>query len=268
MEVENGLTVNAGSVSQAAAFAEAFRQMFRYEGLAEILPELEHFRQNGGTLVLTDIPFDIADDFRREYRKIFRKTVREIPDAPFLALASCQGDLESMHRFSYENGIIKRSYLWSDQPMTTWICPECGAELPEPVSLSDLLECGAKAVCPGCGSPIFPEDSYRFTEEEIRLDESFSDGDLARALSLCRNHRPELEKDKLCGCFFCRKVFSPAEIGDWDMDESSRGTARCPHCDAPAFGYDSVIGESAGYPITANFLRQLNDYWKWEEMQK
>lgn len=274
MDIENSLTVTAGSVPQAVAFVTAFLKRFQYdltEGIEEILPKLDEFRKTGGTLILREIPFDTADDFQREYWDVFLKTVHDVPDAPLLGLACCQSDRESMHRFSYENGVLKRSYLWADGSMTVWDCPECGAELSEPVFLSDVLDFGTDVFCPGCGSPIFSEGSYRLAEEEIRLEEyfSFSDEDLKRALSRCRNHRPELEKDSRCGCFFCQEIFSPAEVEDWDTeDDNNRGTALCPHCDAPVFGHYSVIGENSGYPITADFLRQLYDYWKWEELRK
>lgn len=274
MDVENSLTVTVGSVPQAAAFVKAFRMWFQYDltdGIEGILPELEQFSRNGGTLVLTDIPFDRADDFQRDYREVFLRTVHDVPNAPLLGLARCRYDLESMHQFSYEKGLLKRSYLWSDGTMDKWDCPECHAALPEPAFLSDMLDFGTEAVCPCCGSPVFPENSYRLTEEEIRLDEYFSvsDADLKEALTFCRNHKPELEKDARCGCFFCQEIFSPAEIAAWDTEDANdRGTALCPRCDAPVFGYYSVIGESSGYPITADFLRQLNDYWKWEERKK
>ena len=68
------------------------------------------------------------------------------------------------------------------------------------------------------------------------------------------NHRDLLMKDKLCGCFYCLKIFSPTEIENWIED--SDGTAICPYC-----GIDSVLGESSGYPITEDFLSTMNEYW-------
>ena len=69
--------------------------------------------------------------------------------------------------------------------------------------------------------------------------------------SLC--HRSSIMKDKKCGCFYCLKIFSPTEILDWIDDNN---TAICPYC-----GIDSVIGESCGYPITTNFLNDMNSHW-------
>lgn len=68
------------------------------------------------------------------------------------------------------------------------------------------------------------------------------------------NHKNEIKKDSKCGCFYCLKIFSPAEIKDWIKDIS--GTAICPYC-----GIDSIIGESSGYPITEEFLAKMRKYW-------
>ena len=69
----------------------------------------------------------------------------------------------------------------------------------------------------------------------------------------------QLKKDKVCGCFYCCRVFDPVEIEDWIIDDNPcdrGGTAICPHC-----GVDAVIGESSGYPITEAFLQKMNRYW-------
>ena len=71
----------------------------------------------------------------------------------------------------------------------------------------------------------------------------------------CTSNKKMLRKGKLCGCFYCLHVYSPKEIKDWIKDKNGP-TALCPHC-----GIDSVIGESSGYPITADFLKEMNEYW-------
>ena len=68
------------------------------------------------------------------------------------------------------------------------------------------------------------------------------------------NHKKELKKDNLCGCFYCLKMFNPIEIKQWIKDKSE--TAICPYC-----GIDSIIGESSGYPITKEFLEKKKNYW-------
>ena len=68
------------------------------------------------------------------------------------------------------------------------------------------------------------------------------------------NHKSKILKDKKCGCFYCLKIFSPAEITDWIEDKF--GTAICPYC-----GIDAIIGESSGFPITKEFLSKMKNYW-------
>lgn len=68
------------------------------------------------------------------------------------------------------------------------------------------------------------------------------------------NHKNVLLKDEKCGCFYCLKIFNPNKIEEWIDDES--GTAICPYC-----GIDSIIGESSGFPITEDFLKEMNNYW-------
>ena len=73
------------------------------------------------------------------------------------------------------------------------------------------------------------------------------------------NHKPELEKDRLCGCFYCLRIYSPSEIKEWLVEETAidwRGTAIYPFCDV-----DSVIGESSGYPITREFMEEMHQVW-------
>lgn len=77
--------------------------------------------------------------------------------------------------------------------------------------------------------------------------------DLTAAHRISMYNRSMLEEDSLCGCFHCRKIFSPMEITNW-CDQGK--TALCPHC-----GIDSVIAESAGYPLTAEFLEEMHARW-------
>ncbi|UOY92251.1 cytoplasmic protein [Ectobacillus sp. JY-23] len=63
------------------------------------------------------------------------------------------------------------------------------------------------------------------------------------------NHRTVLEQDSLCGCFHCLRLFHPSLIDEWIDD-----TACCPYC-----GMDAIISESAGAPMTKEFLQQMKD---------
>ena len=83
--------------------------------------------------------------------------------------------------------------------------------------------------------------------------------DLDKAHKYSSNHKPELEKDNICGCFFCLHIYNPKEIEEWIIADNScdrRGTAICPKCDI-----DSVIWESSGFPITKEFLVAMNKKW-------
>ena len=83
--------------------------------------------------------------------------------------------------------------------------------------------------------------------------------DLEKAHDFSSQHRTELEKDRICGCFYCMEIYSPKEIKEWvsgDADWTKTDTALCPKC-----GVDAVIGESSGYPITKEFLKEMNEYW-------
>ncbi len=79
------------------------------------------------------------------------------------------------------------------------------------------------------------------------------------AHKFCSNHKPNLEKYRICGCFNCLKIYSPSKIKEWLIANTPadwRGTAICPYC-----GVDSVIGESSGYPITKKFLAGMKEAW-------
>ena len=68
------------------------------------------------------------------------------------------------------------------------------------------------------------------------------------------NHRMELEKDTVCECFYCLRIFDSKEITE--CIEDTFGTAVCPYC-----GIDSIIGAYTGYPITHEFLERMYQHW-------
>ena len=69
------------------------------------------------------------------------------------------------------------------------------------------------------------------------------------------NHRQKVERDSICGCFYCLEIFSPAKIIEWIPDKIDE-TALCPYC-----GIDSIIGASSGFPITLEFLTEMQKHW-------
>ena len=82
--------------------------------------------------------------------------------------------------------------------------------------------------------------------------------DIDLAYEFSSNHRSALEKDTVCGCFFCLKIFSPSEIKEWcpEVEDGEEVTAICPYCDI-----DAVIGESSGFPITQELLKAMHKRW-------
>lgn len=71
------------------------------------------------------------------------------------------------------------------------------------------------------------------------------------------NHKDEIEKSTLCGCFHCLETFPPSKVTQWvdDTDGPCR-TALCPNC-----GVDAVIGDASGFPVQSMLLRRMNAYW-------
>ena len=78
--------------------------------------------------------------------------------------------------------------------------------------------------------------------------------DFIKAHKYSSNHKLELIKDDICGCFYCLKIFNPNEISEWVEDKN--GTAICPYC-----GIDSVIGKYSGFPIEEKFLKEMEKHW-------
>lgn len=72
------------------------------------------------------------------------------------------------------------------------------------------------------------------------------------AYKFASNHKKQLEKDKVCGCFYCGRIFDPCEINVWIKDKE--GTAMCPYCHI-----DAIIGESSGFLITKELLKQMKE---------
>jgi hypothetical protein len=76
---------------------------------------------------------------------------------------------------------------------------------------------------------------------------------LKKAHRFSSYNRKGLEKDSICGCFYCLKIFNPNEIDKWWDDND---TAVCPYC-----GIDSVIEGSSRFPITELFLKGMLKEW-------
>ena len=94
--------------------------------------------------------------------------------------------------------------------------------------------------------------------EELERDPSFTgQPDFLRAHEYSIYHREQVLRSETCGCFYCRRIFSPDTIREWTDDVEGEGqTALCPKC-----GIDSVLGSAAGFPITRDFLSRMKQHW-------
>jgi hypothetical protein len=81
---------------------------------------------------------------------------------------------------------------------------------------------------------------------------------LDAAVKASRNHRKQVEASPVCGCYHCLKTFAPSLIIEWTKPSRNglSQTAICPHC-----GTNAVIGSNAGFPLTPEFLEELNLHW-------
>jgi len=76
------------------------------------------------------------------------------------------------------------------------------------------------------------------------------------------HNKAHLSVSKTCGCFYCLKTFDPVLISWWtdqpanDPASEDIATGWCPFCNI-----DSVLGDGSGFPITNNFLKQMNEHY-------
>ncbi|MEI8095113.1 MAG: YqiA/YcfP family alpha/beta fold hydrolase [Spirochaetales bacterium] len=107
-----------------------------------------------------------------------------------------------------------------------------------------------------------PQGGHRFENAKAYLkgvEATLQQGLLHFAHKLSSAHEPLIRSSKVCGCFFCGKLFGPEEIVDWVEEGSSRPekpvrTALCPYCPV-----DSVLPESPRYRLDAAFLAQMRE---------
>lgn len=92
-----------------------------------------------------------------------------------------------------------------------------------------------------------------------RMDKKIKSPNYIQAHEFCHNHMNRLQRDRVCGCFFCLEIFHPSEITEWIIEDMRAIDSARPF--APYCGIDSVIGESSGYPITKNFLKMMQHHW-------
>jgi len=87
---------------------------------------------------------------------------------------------------------------------------------------------------------------YKFT---------FTDKILTAAHKHCIFNYDEIIFSKVCGCFYCLKIFPPDKVDHWLEEKNGQATALC-YC-----GIDAVIGSQSGYPISKKFLTDMHHRW-------
>lgn len=83
----------------------------------------------------------------------------------------------------------------------------------------------------------------------------YSQETLKHAHTYCTDNKKYLDHTETCGCFYCQKIFSPADITFW-LSEFGGQTAICPYC-----SIDSVIPDMESIKISEGFLSAMHEYW-------
>lgn len=87
-----------------------------------------------------------------------------------------------------------------------------------------------------------------------RVRKAFRDIQLQLAHDASFRNREQIGRSKQCGCFSCCHIFPASEVTDYVSPEEP--TAICPYCHI-----DSVIGDASGYPVTEEFMKEMNKRW-------
>jgi predicted metal-dependent phosphoesterase TrpH len=178
--------------------------------------------------------------------------VRKIGAVPILAHPFLQFDEKELREFLTE---ARKRGLFGMETVYTEFSEEQTALAQKIAKEFDLLESGGSDY----HGTTKPDVAFGVGFGNLRVpcrlaDEIKTRKDVISAHNFCTRQKSELEGDRRCGCFYCLKIYSPKEITNW-LPEGS-GTALCPYC-----GIDSVIGESSGYPITDEFLKEMKKFW-------
>lgn len=78
---------------------------------------------------------------------------------------------------------------------------------------------------------------------------------LIKAYKYSKRNGENIDPDEKCGCFSCGTAFRGYEIKKWQHNEDG-DAALCPYCED-----DSVLSENAGFPMTKEFLMEMNEFW-------
>jgi hypothetical protein len=77
---------------------------------------------------------------------------------------------------------------------------------------------------------------------------------LSSAHKLSFANRKTIETSRLCGCFYCCKLFPASLVVNWTQEKDNvDDTGWCPDCHI-----DSVIGDASGINLTKELLAVMN----------
>lgn len=101
------------------------------------------------------------------------------------------------------------------------------------------------------------QPNEKMPQKKLSLSSSrkfIKDLQLEQAHKASFRNREQIERSKQCVCFFCCRIFPTSEVTDYASREES--TALCPYCYT-----DSILGDTSGFPITEEFMKEMNKRW-------
>lgn len=69
-------------------------------------------------------------------------------------------------------------------------------------------------------------------------------------------NRDEINRSKMCGCFYCERIFPAYDLDSEDDFTDWGNTALCPYC-----SIDSVIGDASNIPLSKELLHEMYQYF-------
>ena len=64
------------------------------------------------------------------------------------------------------------------------------------------------------------------------------------------------ESGKICGCFWCERIFPATEVRECYRELGNGLTAICPYC-----GIDAVLADASGVEVSPEFLHKMHKAW-------
>jgi len=79
-----------------------------------------------------------------------------------------------------------------------------------------------------------------------------TDKDLKEIVGHSMYNRDELRRSRVCGCYYCQRIYQPSVLNPREDYTDGGRTAICPYC-----GIDAVIGDAIGVEITNKLLYRM-----------